>query len=433
DSNALIIKAEGNENLTIDSIYYFSGDTNSFTINYNQFKNYLLNVDSSVSVPIQFHPTVLGQHELILEVLNDAAPNYQREKAYIKIQGFCIEEDTVDADISIADLGSPVACQFRYLKVNLENKGNKPLLLQQLNLDAGGLNARWSVNPMVPYVLNPDSSVQNEITIFAKKYETGTIRVEAIFNDTLVKKTEFVVRTITNKLTIDKIEDISVIPGDTIIITLSGKIPNSVDSAVSLDFNMELDMKNLYCLDQFVPLSIKNVVENMTIPLKIYQTKNKISLVGESKIKISDPSEWLMELRFLGLLSDVKEFKILVINEPDDCFEIDSTEFSAKISNVCMLPIRLITFGDPIIPEIKIFPVPAGDYLKIEVFMPIDDKINITIFDNFGKICKDSLNLYLKKGKHSLIFEINHFADGIYFLSFENSQLRKNLIFIKTK
>ena len=63
--------------------------------------------------------------------------------------------------------------------------------------------------------------------------------------------------------------------------------------------------------------------------------------------------------------------------------------------------------------------------------MPYNDYIGISFMDSRGKIIDGISNLYLKKGLHSLIFEISLFANDVYFVNFKNSFTTKNLIFIK--
>jgi hypothetical protein len=110
DSIAKNIFSFGNETLTIDKIVHLSGDTSSFVIDYSKLSDLKIDSGFYFDMPIDFFPKRVGKHQLILEVTNDAAPNYERKTSYINLIGFAVPADTTDMEIILTTPEDLTAC-----------------------------------------------------------------------------------------------------------------------------------------------------------------------------------------------------------------------------------------------------------------------------------------------------------------------------------
>ncbi|MGA2298953.1 MAG: T9SS type A sorting domain-containing protein, partial [FCB group bacterium] len=418
---------------TIDSVYYFSGDSSSFIINLQTLRHFILNPlvgDSVYNSAIAFVPKSIGQHDLILEILSDAAPDYQRVKSYIHISGFCFTlESTLNVDIPPTIL----PCNKDKAFLNIKNTGNKELFLQTLDLDNAGLNVNWANPPNLPLVILPDSSIKLEIDYYLVMLDSGTIKIHLVFNDTINRYIEFYLAPIKSYVTIQKINDFEVTPGDTINTMFNGIIPYKADSLVQFSLRLDVEEKNLFLVKENLNLILKNSKGQILIPINVSQNYDQVLITCKNKLSISEETDWSVNLKFFVLLSDEQGYTLKAYAQSVPCCIGDSMDVAINLSNVCNLPARTVSFRETSVPEIIISPVPAVENLNVDMKIPYDDWVNLSVYDIFGKKIEEYLNLYLKKGTYSLIFEIEHFADGIYFLSFSNSQMKKNIIFIKTK
>jgi hypothetical protein len=114
DSTPVIIRSNGNEALTIDSIAYSSGDINSFGIDFSALKNLRLDSGAVLSIPVRFKPTVVGLHQVVLEATQDALPNFGRDKSYITISGFAIDRNKPDVILKVTGPDQTFACRMPF-------------------------------------------------------------------------------------------------------------------------------------------------------------------------------------------------------------------------------------------------------------------------------------------------------------------------------
>ena len=92
--------------------------------------------------------------------------------------------------------------------------------------------------------------------------------------------------------------------------------------------------------------------------------------------------------------------------------------------------LNLIEFQDFIV---DINPNPPSDELNVNVNIAQNMEIVFRIIDPAGQIYYESGKFNLKKGRHSLIFEINSLSNGVYFLQASTPYQNRNIMFIITK
>ena len=433
DSTAGIISSEGNEKLTIDSVKYFSGDPNVFFFDESIFKSLQIDFGKVYSQLITFKPDRLGAFETILEVTHDALPAYGRAKAYIRLKGFAITPDSLDATLALVGQGDIISCQTSRINAVLKNTGNISIELQKLELQATGIDAKWAQTNSLPSQFLPGETKSYPIDIFTTNLSNGILNVSATFNDTLIRTSNFKVIPKSMPVIVSKISNIKATPGDTVNLLVEGRFPNKIEIPINFKIILTVQQKNLL-------LTTKNcyftILENTTkhkYSLTINQESDRIIIQTEQKLEIKgDSAEWSFELPFLVLLSDDLNPPLDVRIEPEDCYQPSEKAGDVYINSVCvysMRNIRLIGEGS----SYQISPNPVKDKLELKIFLTEENNISINIFDNVGKKCYNYKNIFLKKGKHSLELEIGNLAEGVYAMNIETSDGIKSLIFIISK
>jgi len=433
DTLADVILSCGNEKLTIDSVYYSSGDNNSFSFNSVDFKNIQINTNTILKEFLTFQPKHLGNHETIYEVLNDAMPAYNRAKAYIRLTGYAVPSDTLDAEIQIVGEGDIISCQTKRVRALLKNTGNVSLELQKLELKSNGITANWAYPNNLPVSFSPGDTLSFPIDVFTLNSTAANLNVTATFKDSLIRITDFQIVPKSMPVIIDKLSDIKSSPGDSIWFTANGRFP--AKSEVSIDFKIILTItqKNLLLTAKNSYLTILEGTTTRNYSLNVSQEFDKVIIQTEEKLSInSDNAEWSFKLPFWVLLSDELNPPLEMNVYPEECYLPAGKTGEVDIEGVCVFSMRNIKLiADR--PKFEIMPNPVNENLTLNAFLPEDNNISVKIFDKVGKKCYNYENLFLKKGNHSLIFEICNLTDGTYVMNIQTSDEIKSLIFIISK
>ena len=432
DTIATIIWSKGSESLTIDSIIEINPIA-SIDITLIESRNLKIEPDDSLSSLIKFKPDYVGTHELYLDLTSDAAENYQRVNHRIRIWGEAIPLDTADAEIKIFMSDKIFYCKKSRINIILQNIGNVKLKLTNLILNKGNNFAEWSQPIILPIEFPPDSILSFDLDILPEKHNDGNISVKAIFNDTIIRSADIVIRPVYENLLILSPEEIKSNPGDTIKVKISGKFPNKTD--IPVDFSIDFKIKNKAFL--LLNCSKLNIISNSDqfnlIDVSFSQTQNNISIQSSEKFPIvSDLTDWEIELTLLTLLYDTNLHELSIEANSDDCYKPGIKDILGIVTDVCAYGVRSIELLKDF-PQIEIYPNPASDVLKIDMKLFQKEKLEFKIFDYSGKKCYENKIFDLEKGLYSINFEISHLNDGLYLLLISNNDFIRRKLFIISK
>lgn len=434
DTITAVIKSFGNEKLTIDSANYYSGDSSAFKIDYSLFRNLIINPligDSLFSLPIQFKPQSIGEKEMTIEVIHDAAPSFNRIKSYFKLSGPSVPEDTISLDINADLSGSFFPCINDTATIIIINDGNVNLILQSVTIQADSIEANLMDTINLPIIIPPDSLRKIQVRVLPNKNQTGKIKITAIFNDTNKIEKEFFVVPDKNPITIQNLDNLEVEPGDIISMELGGNITKPTEIPIDFEIQLSTKQKNLFLITENFDILIFNVKGVTKYIAKVKQDSDKIVIRCMEKLLIKEPCSWSVKFDLLVLLGYDLNYEVNAKAIAEPCYEPDSTEFKVELKNVCVFPLRHVKLVESPLHDVRILPNPVTDDLHLIFIMGDDDWVNFTVFDKLGKKCFESENLFLKKGIHSRIFEFSLFTEGIYFLTIQNQEMTKNILFIK--
>jgi hypothetical protein len=290
----------------------------------------------------------------------------------------------------------------------IRNTGNVKLNLQSVSITDETFDAKLDPSFVMPTIIKPDTFLSVPILIDTESGEEGKLTIDIQMNDSLKESVTYTFSPVILPLTIFKTDSMKYTPNDTLSFAIGGTIPSG--TIQDIDFATEIEV--------------------LSYPLNIEQSLERINISSKNKINISDSSDWKITFPVLGLLADKEFFDIRVRAFSDPCFKDDFVNMVGRITNICVLPLRMINFTESRIPEISINPNPVLEKIHVNIVLGHEESLNFAIFDTKGKKYSLLDNLNLKNGSHSLIFDIRTLPTGVYILSVTSSIMTKNTMFV---
>jgi hypothetical protein len=433
DSLAVIIESNGNEPLSCNLIDV-SGNSDHFVINGgNQaiLNDLRIEPGKSVTIPLQYAPKTIDSHEMILTFEHDAAPSFELRTSSVRILGSAYSGDTASLSSRASIAEHIIACQTGKAYLNIENTGDIELEVQSLVLRAENITADWAIPPVIPFIIPVEDNASFEINVLAKRNQNGTIFIDGIANDTLGISHELEVIPEDHKITINTLEDLDIIPGDTMSVDISGIYPTFSEIEIDFDLQIEYPIRSLMLIDQ-MGLYIKSGNETRTIPIEITNSNGIIDIKSTEKFRIDeDNTSWSLQLTFLILLGEDQKPELIIGAKSEDCYSPDNLSVKMFVTDVCSYNLRLVEMFEQFTASIS--PNPATNEIALEIFLHEKSEITVKLFDKNGKISHICRRLDLKKGLHSIIFEISSLTNGVYVMNVNANNASKNIMFIISK
>lgn len=432
DARPTLLANTGNETLTIDSIYIIENTNSAFTIDLSNESNQKLAVYDSKNWVINFSPKLLGKHRLVLCVLNDALPNYKRKTDTIIVEGNSIAPPEVAAKVDIISVDRSV-CVNDTVFVDFKNLENFAVNLDKISLSITPNTVQYKVlddyQSKLPINLPAKEKYRLPIWFGLKLNEKATIFAEGTFNKNNTFNQIYEKKPRDSEWIITKLEDMEVLPSDTLKITISGQIKDRTDFPVKFDFEIETDQKIINLLELNPKLAINRNGQVFEIKLSATQTRSKIEIKWtDNPIILNSGDKWFLELPFIGLLDALGKTNFNLKMLATDCYNPLNTTNVVILKEVCMNPMRPIIIVDDQ-PEMRIFPNPANNLVNIELNLKKNSYIYISIFDIFGNEIVINENSVLSKGKYLLIFVVENMTSGKYFLKTKiDNKIEMNII-----
>ena len=436
DSLLLVISAAGNEELTIDSINILGGDITSFIFNKSEFHNLKLTPGENKFINVQFLPHWAGEHQLSFEVISDALPNYERKRDTVVLSGFALPNDTLDYEM-LVQFDNLHACKLASGNIFIKNKGNINLNIQSIIVNLSQNNFILSFNTdlasILPFKLPPDSSLTIPISLYAERNTGGSATFEIIFNDSLSEILQIDIYPFVYEIELIEANPLRVTPGDTVSLHIHGRFPYGIDTKIAPKIYLNIDRFLLDLISNSTKFLLKNSTSELEIIAQVQKNKNRIDLaLSVDSLIITEQTDFYFTLQFIGLLNKEDSTNIKLELNADNCFEPLVSPIPVKIINVCNFPLRPIKLITNL-PYLTITPNPILDDIIVELYLVEDDEISLYLADMQGKVINLEQGKALTKGKHILKYNTQNFSTGVYNLICVSKQIKKNIIFIKTK
>jgi hypothetical protein len=436
DTIANIIFNSGNERLWFD-YQRTEGDDSCFSVNNSDFsvmKEQFLGENKMFSIPVTFKPSKIGYNEIFLVINHDAFPSYNKGDTVVIISGFAKPLNITKPEIAFEDGIKYLPCNDNIFNLRLTNNGNFDLRLDSLVLLTTDIVADWETNPEIPLLIAPEGFEDFRLTIYPQADKKGYIQLKAVFNDTIIYLSEnYLIEERIYPIVVNNPGLIEYTIGNEAYLPISGNFPHRSELPVGFDFDINLDARYMYLLNNNATLKVVTNLDTVEYNMGVTQSMTKVSGRVFDEITVSDSSEWFFELKFLALLSDTRTTKLEINVNSDICFSPGELILNPIFLGVCQFDIRKIEFMEKKEIEVFLYPNPVSEELCIKINLLRDSWLNLSIFDLNGK--KNALyeNLNLKKGLHYLIFEISPMASGIYMLSAMTENGVENIMFIINK
>lgn len=424
----ILIRSGGNEALTIDRIYPKSGDISSFNINYNDYDDIVLQPDSSLAVPIEFYPNRSGDFSMIITVISDAMPNFQRVEHDIEIiaHAKAYEADNIELRVYLdEDLFS---CDTNILNIEYSNLGELDVSLDSVNISSNVFF--YGIDQVLPIILTAGSkhllsnvfiADKNDIVSFDIRSDFTVLGLENPENFTKFETIDLEQQTESIVFVDPAIPEHT--PGETIIVTFAGTLPRKNEEPTGFKIEITYDIFVYDLIDNEVIVKFNNGIQSISKQAQVISNNGilTIEVYISDELMFVQTTDWSFDIEFLTLLHETQNSEIKAKIESEPCFNEINVNIPTILTGICnfnLRPVELITN----LTWVNIIPNPVKDELKFIVNIPESDNVDMLISDISGKIIPIKRNFNLKKGIHSIIFEIGQIPNGVYNLVISGKQ-----------
>lgn len=416
DTTALVLRAGGNETLTIDRMIWFSGDSTAFEVAPRDFDGRRMFVGENYLLPIRFVGNTLGEHKATIAVIHDALPAYRRDTSLIHLRGYVLNDDTVRASL---ELPAPpmvmYACSPDTITYIVKNTGNRPLQFQQITHTVTNLTIVPLVVPPVQILL-PDSTLIAYYRIEMSKGLVGTITSTVQYDDTIYTTVQHTITSRENPTTIATISDTIITPGGMLDLHCTGTF--SADAAMPIlpIITLGLDYQIVDLQASVGLLELRDSFGSYSIPVRLRQERSRVFVQTDSSIMLPKGiTHWRLSVPFAVMLSQYDECTIDVTlkDSLENCFSESKLSRVLPISEVCANAFRKVAEVGIQFNLIGVTPSPVRDIGTAEITLQGDGVIRVDAVSQLGERIPIAVE-NLKSGRYELQFSTKNFASGVY-------------------
>lgn len=438
DTTATAIFSLGNEQLTIDTLFFASGDKAAFFIAENSWKGRIVAMGTTSTLEARFQPTQEGTYRAKLAVVHDAKERYQRDTAYIELLGTAYNPDTLQSRVVLQTVGELYSCQDNAFTLIFDNtQSNSPVVIDSFTVQAFGTES--TILPDQPAIVDDrESATLTPFTLVPEQPGTFPLHITVFYHRKDSTQTRSIVVNTTvdvfrSHLVIEPGQKREVVPWDKPMLHLRGSIASghTVSGALTLDVS--------YNYQSFRPLQETGTLivvhndgkETLHLPTVIAEHSHGMSITAQPFTDIMLPATWETSIPMFVFIDTLQAPTITVAAQTTTCITGDTVQIPIELTGVCSYPYRNIRYFSP--PFSRLYPNPATESTIVELSLPEDDYISLNIIDALGRSFPLERKMYLKKGKYSYKLPCADFNSGIYSLVviFSNSVRQHHFIINK--
>jgi hypothetical protein len=427
-----ILRAGGNEALTVDSLWFDGPDRNAFRIGPLPSMPIVVSPGEAVEIPVVFEPARVGMHQVRLFAKNDARPNYLRTISEGQLRGLAIAPDssgesggdtttvtdTLNFRLDVEFTPNPLRCEPEELLLIAQNTGNIPLYFTSAYLLDGGQPV--NILNRLPMMLDAGDATRIRIVIPPPQTER-TITIRIVANDTLLRERSFRIIPQGGQLMLD-VEPVEGTIDSTVEVQFSGSLRpgRNVPQTMMLDIEVPPDLVEyrgsvtlqvLLCCDRdtlttqaTIALGATRYGASWTVP----------SFVTDCQWQLAIPVRLLYSLVTRGVLRARATL--------GECYDDATAEATVTTNTVCGHQLRGIQLVGASIQSVT--PNPFSDYLQldVDVFRPL--MFSAWAYDGSGKKIYVGQSPLLHKGRHVVIFDTGTLPSGWFIIVLESSDGR---------
>ncbi len=391
DSTTVCIRSDGNEALTIDSIYIAGGDATSFIISSAELrKKRVVSPGDSIVIPATFTPTTIGYKEIILAAVHDAAPNFQRRTSQFRFYGNASPDDTLQGDMQLKmNAGTMPACLRQPIVMTVKNTGNRTLTIDSLYvISPQQADLAIVSTPQLPYSLPRDEEISASFFAVPK----GNLPLELTFRATasaagifLEEKRE-IIPVMHNTSAELHFNSSSLLPGQNGDMTINGTIETSDTVQIHPSITLTLPSKMALISTNTANCTLTEGRESRITPVAVVQSQNEIQISFSAPLVLSQSAKWEITLPYQLMLSELMkaESELTFYDKLGGCFNNAKAYAAFDISPVCAQIIRTVKAMTGVYMLLGTSPQPADASIDLRYLSPEPMLVDFTAVNTLG-------------------------------------------------
>lgn len=124
-------------------------------------------------------------------------------------------------------------------------------------------------------------------------------------------------------------------------------------------------------------------------------------------------SDFTLRLTVTCSTNEVKVAFLSVYNS--DAQNCNPCAKTTPITQEELLANNILELQDKDLELIKIHPNPGIDKVRLDVLLSVQSRVEISLFDTYGKLVISQPSRILTKGTHTLVDDISNYPNGIYY------------------
>lgn len=429
----VVLRSEGNEELTLDSMWLDGPDRTSFW--FQQTPSFPIRVkpDSELVVPIVFEPSRAGLHSVSMHVVHDARPNYLRATASSAIWGIGVARDssggggptdtteitdTLDFRFDVEYDPNPPRCSELPITLIVTNTGNTTVRITAAELIEG--STRTSIRQRFPDSLMSGEQLRIKITIPPVQMRRDLL-VRIVANDTIVRQ-----------------RLVRIVPNDGLLRFMIEDVQGSIDSTVSLRVQGLLTVGLAVPFDVGVDITLPDLIAEyrggIGLPVSIHsdgallQTTASIAFDGPmlrcrwTLPAFTDTCRWELAVPLHLLYALVPTGDVVGYFSAGPCFRSDTARAVITTDRVCGHSLRAVRLDGFALVNIAPNPIGSSVHVEVDVYSPQQLRLQAT--DLAGRRIFIGQTERLDVGRRVVIFDTEHLPSGWYAFIVESADGR---------
>lgn len=443
--NAKIINAGGNEDLTVDTIIPVFGDISSFEIDPIYLKKNVLKLFSEFNIPIKFKPKRQGEHKMLLAIINDAMPKYDRRVDSVWVKGYALDYPISKVDVSfISD--SLLACQLSPLYIKVYNDNDIDIQLYKIENQSNGTYFKFD-ELKYPITIAPKSVYMIKLFVLAERNKEVKFDSKIYFNylerDYLnnidLTKDTSVVASVNfypkaNNIKINKQDSIYVYTiGDEMNLEVKGEFPNYTDTLTNFAFTLSYNRLNFYPMQTTTKLVITDGGKEFSFDVDIFKNDSILTFKPQNcNFVVKNDMKWKLQIKFLVLLDTYLNPVFKANASSDICFNPENEIIFTQINKICSFNLRPVEILSNL-PFVNISPNPISNFINLKFAIPGDDEVEIYVTNELGETFSLLGKEKYKSGTFSLKLENISLQNGFYILTLKTNffNMQTNFVIYK--
>lgn len=431
-----LVLSTGTDDLLIKEIIPQSGDFNSFVIDYSALTNIVLPPNSDLKIPITFKPEFVGTHQLYLKVVSNATPSDTFVTTIVKVLGFAIPRDTLNANLLVKYFKPEYVCRSIRVDFSVENTGNIPFPIAGTNFEIINFKITSLDTTFTGKILNPGEKLFGYLLGMLDGSGDGILRISIHYGENgdslLFKEIRFSPPKMEQTLFIEKQNSLLRV-GEQSDLILRGSFVQGAELPFNLQLKIETNNpRQIQFVEIPVQIELSDSKQIRKLPCDAKFSGNLVD-INCYNLKIDeDNTSWLVNLPFRLYLTDDVSVRINTMVVENNCYNSFQTNTVLPIEPFCVFPLRDIELIEsPIL--LNFYPVPIENELILEFSSQKNDFVLIDIFDNLGNMILGNLKINVKTGLTKEKINFSSLENGIYFVKLHFNNEAKHIMVIKLK